>query len=281
MQQIYIGNTLVNDVYLGNKRLYDVLQNYNILAPYDPDAQAFIDVTGISGINAEAINTLVVDLKAAGFWTGLKAIYPMVGGTATTCKYNLKNPVDSDAAFRLSFGGGWTFSNSGGAIPDGAGGTYADTFFSTSANITPTNGHVSYYSLTQSSLGAGMVEIGNDDGGNEINIAASFGDTFYTFYAGAGGGGTNNSSSQGFYINNRAANTEGWRNGTRIINTGNGTVSVPTRVLYLAAQNNGSTSNRNSNRACGYSSIGDTLSDPATYSSIINTYNTTLGRNTY
>ena len=268
-----------NNYFLGNTQV--TLNSFDSVAANDPDAQAFIDVTGISGSNATAINTLVVDLKAGGFWTGLKAIYPMVGGTATSCKYNLKNPVDSDAAFRLSFGGGWTFSNSGGAIPDGAAGTYADTFLSPATHLTPTNGHISYYSLTNSNLGGGMAEFGCDDGGNETILAASFGDTFYVFYAGPGGAGTNNSSSQGFYINNRAANTEGWRNGTRIINSGDGTVSVPTRVVYLAAQNNGDPNFRNSDRACGYSSIGDTLSDPAAYTTIINTFNTTLGRNTF
>jgi hypothetical protein len=274
----------------GTTNTYFLNGNQVVLNPYseaaaggnDPDAQAFIDVTGISGTDATAINTLVVSLKANSLWTKMKAIYPMVGGTATTCKYNLKNPLDTDAAFRLFFGGTWTFSASG-ATPNGAAGTYADTYFSPATHLTPTNGHVSYYSTTNSSLGGGMVEIGNDDGGNEINIAASFGNTFYTFYAGAGGGGTNNSSSQGFYINNRGANTEGWRNGTRIINTGNGTVSVPTRVLYLACQNNGSTSNRNSDRNCAFSTIGDSLTstDVANFTTIVNTYNTTLGRNTF
>jgi hypothetical protein len=210
----------------------------------------------------------------------MKAIYPMVGGTAQSCKFNLVNPQDTNAAFRLNFQGGWTF-DSGGAKPDGVANTYADTYFSTSAQITPTNGHISYYSTTQSSLGGGMVEMGNDDGGNEINVAPSFGNTFYAFYAGAGGGGTNNSSSQGFYITNRGTNTEGWRNGTRIVNTGAGTVSVPTRVLYLACQNNGTTSNRNSDRKCAFSSIGFSLNSPTNFTNIVNTFCTTLQRNTF
>ena len=31
----------------------------------------------------------------------MKAIYPFVGGTATTHKFNLKDPADINAAFRL------------------------------------------------------------------------------------------------------------------------------------------------------------------------------------
>jgi hypothetical protein len=247
---------------------------------YDPDAQAFITATGISGTNATAINQLVLDLKAGGFWTGLLAIYPMVGGTSTTCKYNLKNPLDTNAAFRLSFGGTWTFSDAGGAKPNGASGTYADTFLIPNTSLSATNGHISYYSLTNSNTGGGAVEMGVDGGGGEINLAAAYGNTFYAFWA-ANGGGSGNTNSTGFYINNKNTNTQGWKNGTKVIDTGGGS-TVPTYSIYLGAESSaGATNYRNSDRGCGYASIGATLSDPAAYSVIINTYNTTLGRNTY
>jgi hypothetical protein len=42
-------------------------------------------------------------------------------------KFNLKNPLDQNAAYRLSFGGSWTFSDLG-AFTNG-GNTYADTSF--------------------------------------------------------------------------------------------------------------------------------------------------------
>jgi hypothetical protein len=274
-QQIFLGNDQVFAFYDDK---WSGINPYQA-SSFDADAQAFITATGISGSNATAINNLVLALKADNYWTGLKAIYPMIGGTSTTCKYNLKNPLDTDAAFRLTFAGTWVF-NSSGAKPDGVAGTYAETYATpTLAGLSTTNGHISYYSFTNSAA-ANEVEIGN--GGSsaaETNIAANFDGNYYTFYAAAGGSSANTNSS-GFYINNRAANTEGWRNGTRLINSGNGTVSVPTRVVYLAAQNNG-VDIRNSDRACGYASIGDTLSDPAAYTTIVNNFNTTLGRNTF
>ena len=81
----------------------------------DSDAQAFIAAAGISNpTEISAINTLVLDLKNNNnLWTTLKAIYPMVGGTATSCKFNLKDPRDLNAAYRLQFNGGWTFSSTG------------------------------------------------------------------------------------------------------------------------------------------------------------------------
>ena len=80
---------------------------------YDADAQAFITATGISGTNATATNQLVLDLKAANIWTKMKAIYPFVGNTSASQKYNLKDSRDLDAAYRLTFFGGGTFSANG------------------------------------------------------------------------------------------------------------------------------------------------------------------------
>jgi len=96
----------------------------------DPDAQAFITASGISGTEATAINTLVVNLKSANIWTKMKAVYPMVGGTATSHKFNLLNPVDSDAAYRLVFAGGVTHS-SNGILGNGTNG-WANTFLNPS-----------------------------------------------------------------------------------------------------------------------------------------------------
>ena len=92
---------------------------FNLAVPNDTDAQAFITAASITdGTQQSAVNQLVLDLKSANVWTKIKAAYPMVGGTATSCKWNLKNPVDSNAAFRLVFNGGGTFS-ANGYLPNG------------------------------------------------------------------------------------------------------------------------------------------------------------------
>jgi len=83
---------------------------------FDPDAGAFINATGIGGIQAEAINNLVQQLKAGGVWERLIALYPFVGGNAQSCKFNLINPQDTNAAYRLTFAGTWTF-DANGATP--------------------------------------------------------------------------------------------------------------------------------------------------------------------
>jgi hypothetical protein len=95
---------------------------------YDPDALAFFEAAGITDVGQKgAVNTMVLSLKSGGLWTKLKAVYPFVGGTATTHKYNLKNPADTDGAFRIVFNGGVTH-NANGVTFNGSTG-YGDTKF--------------------------------------------------------------------------------------------------------------------------------------------------------
>lgn len=100
----------------------------------DANAQAFITAANITDpIQQSAIDNLVIGLKADGLWTSMQALYPFVGGTATTHKWNLKDPRDLDAAFRLVFNGGWNH-NSNGITGNGIN-TYADTFSFSSRTI--------------------------------------------------------------------------------------------------------------------------------------------------
>lgn len=101
----------------------------------DADASAFIAAAGISDSTQQlAIKTLCIQAKLAGIWSKIVAAYPFVGGAAATHKWNLKDPRDLDAAFRLLFVGGWTHS-ANGAAPDGSTG-YANTFLTPAAGTT-------------------------------------------------------------------------------------------------------------------------------------------------
>jgi len=82
--------------------------------PLDPDAEAFLLAASITDATiTSAIDTLVKSLKADSIWTKMTALYPFVGGTASTHKFNLKNPADSDAAFRLTFVGSPAHNSNG------------------------------------------------------------------------------------------------------------------------------------------------------------------------
>ena len=115
----------------------------------DADAQAFVTAADIQDqVEANAINNLVIGMKADGTWSKMKAIYPFVGGTASTHKFNLKNPLDTDAAFRLTFSGGWTHS-ANGALPNGTN-AYANTFLNLNTMNSINDISFGYYSRTNS-----------------------------------------------------------------------------------------------------------------------------------
>ena len=127
--------------------------------------------------NFIGIAAAIADGGAAYLGNGSTAVYIWgaqleLGSTATTYqpiattqqafissqfKFNLVNPVDSDAAFRLVFNGGWTHSNNG-ATPNGTNG-YADTKFNANTNLTNGNFHLSFYSRTNSTLNLFSAEI--------------------------------------------------------------------------------------------------------------------------
>ena len=120
----------------------------------DQDAINFINATGItSPAELGAVNRLVLDLKGffnpsyptANIWTKMKAVYPFVGGTVDTHKFNLKDPRDLDAAYRLTFSGSWTHSSTG--VTSISGGSYASTKLD-SFNVSASNHHMSLYSRT-------------------------------------------------------------------------------------------------------------------------------------
>jgi hypothetical protein len=77
---------------------------------YDADAQAFITAAVITVlVQMTAINELTIGLKADSLWTSMSALYPFVGGTATSHSYNLKNI----AQHQITWSGGVTHNANG------------------------------------------------------------------------------------------------------------------------------------------------------------------------
>jgi hypothetical protein len=262
---------------------YNLISMMPKAVAYDADAQAFITATGISGTNANAINTLVIDLKAANIWTKMKALYPMVGGTATAHKFNLKNPLDTDAAFRLVFSGGGTHS-SNGYLPNGTN-AYADTFLTPSVTLTSSNNHLSIYNRTNTAANTG-VDIGSYNAGSPFFYCLFYtrftGDLFLLANGNTSFPTTSNTNSQGMYIMSKisASNTSGYKNNTKVINNALSGTGISTQKIFIGASNNAGTSGNFNNREIAFSSIGDGLTDAEALSfyNAVQTYQTTLGR---
>lgn len=156
-QKMYLGSVPIEKQYLGahlSKTLY---------SPLDPDAVNFLTAAGITDATiSSAINTLVTTLKTDGIWSKMIAIYPFVGGTASTHKYNLVNPQDTDAAFRLTFGSGITH-NANGITTSGTGAARTYIVTGTDTNYNDLSGGIySRTSAVDSAYDTGAGETGSN-----------------------------------------------------------------------------------------------------------------------
>ena len=199
-------------------------------------------------------------------------------------KFNLVNPQDSDAAFRLAFSGGWTYSTNG-AQPNGTNG-YADTKLGQTAAGMFANSHLSFYSRTNSTTATSQVEmgVGATVGGTFTNLLMRLDTT--TNYIGGSVGSRNalstSANSNGYVIVNAlTAAAKAFKNGALIAtDTATQTGALNTLPIYIGCQNNNSIAGQFSSRQAAFASIGDGLSDAeaAVLYQLIQQYQTDLSR---
>jgi hypothetical protein len=267
----------------------------------DADAQAFLNAAEITNVTqANAVNTLVIGMKAQGLWTKMKAIYPFVSDGATSNdralqhRFNLKDPRNLDAAFRLTFSGTWVHSNTG-ALPNGTN-AFANTFLSLS-NLSQTNTHLSYYSRTATDI-SGFPSVMGAFGNPNYERAAEL----YIRrpnQSNNGGGQLGSyltsqvsfveSSAQRFSIISRTSATSlkyYSNNILRATNTTSDTTGYGNFNIYLGASNGEGVgipipyAINFSQLQCAFASIGDGLTDTDATNlyNLTQTFQTTLGR---
>jgi hypothetical protein len=239
---------------------------------------AFLTASAISDATIRGgLNTFDIGLISNSLDTKMSAIYPLVGGTASTHKWNFMNAVDTNAAYRLTFGGTVTH-NANGITGNGTNG-YADTYFVPSTRWSAGNAHISTYDRT-STVGVGNYTIGSFSTSNATWI--SYRDTQWAYL-----GGLNNVAANGqllmtqLRIATRTATNvfKGFRNAVQVGTTvTTNTTTYPTSNIWLLAAG-GLTSYSDHNLA--FSSIGLGLSDAevTSFNTLVQNMQTTLGRN--
>jgi len=250
-------------------------------AAYDADAQAFITAAAITDVTQQgAINTLVLALKGYSIWTKFKAIYPIVGGTASQHKFNLKDPRDLDAAFRLTYAVGVTHSSTG-MVSNGSSG-YADTFFTPSTSgMLLNSAHLGFYSRTDSNVY--QVEMGNwDNVASTLLLIRQAGNGTVRINNGPFNINFANTNAQGFYLSNRTASNviKAFKNGVVQVTSTQVSNSLPTNKIFLLAFNDTGLVQYYSTKQCAFASIGDGLTDAeaANFYTAVQAYQTTLSR---
>ena len=245
----------------------------------DFDAAAFVEASGITNqTQLTAINNLVIGLKANNLWTKMQAIYPFVGGTAFSHKWNLKDPRDTDAAFRIQYFGTVTHTNLG---ISGSG--YAGTYYYplTSNSQFSSSAHISVYT-TKTGTGGGGIGNTTDSPGLSITInynligSTNYQLNFPTWKTFSGASATD----VGLYIASRTSVTDVAL--YRRINTGNTSTTATEAhsgtnnndVKIFSGQYSGWTG------AAGFASMGYglTSTDVVNLDTLVTAYQTALGR---
>jgi hypothetical protein len=236
------------------------------IASFDADAVAFftrVTTAGgtLSTTEKQAVNQLVLDLKANSLWTPMKAIYPMVGASAAACAQNLKS-----SSFTGTFSSGWTFASTG--VKGNGSSTYMDTSLTPSGSLSQNSTHLSFYSRTTGNISSQMVEMGsygNSSGANATYLVTSYSSTIYPNLNSqeSSGGSTPYTNRLGFKMFNRAdsSNVRVFNNGTFLQSYARTSTTLNNLSLYVGAYHRDDSTTLSNDLECAFSSIGDGLTD--------------------
>ena len=266
-------------------------KNYSVTGgvTYDADAQAYFTAnTAItSDADKNAINTLFLNAKSKGYYTKIKMWNFPIWSSATANKWNLVNPLDTDAAFRFTYTTGWSHTSSGMT------GTNANAipYITPSANLTVNNTHMAVYIGTNTVAGS-KVEMGVGVGGTLVPIMMLM--SRYTAdkaQSNAYNLTTNqltptNTDARGLYVSSRVSNVlhKIYKNGNILAtDTNTNTNTLPTLGLRIGALNSNGSIVQYTDRQFRFISIGTGLTDTdvTNISNDINTLMTYFGLNTY
>jgi len=254
-----------------------------VVSPPD-EAADFIAATGITdSTQIAAVNTMVADMKAAGIWWKLRAVYPFVGGNAGAHKFNLKDARDLDSCYRLVYQGAATHDANGVTW---VGGAVADTKFTQNQRSAFSKGKMSlhYYSRTANPVPEG-IDIGGGNGGSIARFAIRLGGQVYCELNDNGPAPeTAAYTATGLFSVCRADNTGHrtlYKNGA-VISTATSPVGNEQHTSTILGNQNlsGVGDSYPSARNCAYAAIGYGLTDSeeAAHYTIVQVFQIALGR---
>jgi hypothetical protein len=250
------------------------------IASFDADAVAFftrVTTAGgtLSTTEKQAVNQLVLDLKANSLWTPMKAIYPMVGASAAACAQNLKS-----SSFTGTFTSGWTFASTG--ITGNGTSAYMDTNLNDNTSLNLNDVHFSVYLRTN--IDGVKVDLGVFNGSSSgLNIFPRLTNLQYTRLHEEDTNTVATTDSKGFRlgIRNTSTTKNVFINNTKTSFAQN-SVSKINANIYVGAMNDLllGAARFFSDRQNAFASIGDGLTDTqaSNFYTAVQAFQTTLSR---
>jgi hypothetical protein len=265
---------------------YETALGRNTDTSTDPDAQSFITAAGITdNTQQNAINQLVLDLKSYGIWSKCVAIYPLVGGNASSHSFNLKNT----SSYQVTWVGSPGHSSTGVQF---SGSNYAITNLPANAVLNPNDFHFATY-IRNSLQGYNYPQdMGIYDANNAMRLNSLSGSDYAATFNGGKSGNwvyLSQTTNNGCFVGSQRSTTDAtfYRNGVNLTtNTiDNSTAAWPTQnsgYLYFGWVNPNNWPEK-SMKEFAFVSIGTGLtnSDIVNLTNTIQNYEINLGRQVY
>jgi hypothetical protein len=255
---------------------------------YDADAQAFFNRVVAAGgtlttTEEQATNSLVLGLKSYSIWSPMKAIYPMIGGTANSCAQNLTSTL-----YVGTFSSGWSFASTG-ATPSGTN-CFMYTQLNPSLVYADANSSCfGYYSRTNNTFNGTECGCQTNISSPTDRVALS------AYFSGAAYFDQNNftngrlsftnSNTAGMFVMSRTSSTiqKGYKNGTQqgSTNTNTQTSPLPNANYTVGSLNfNDGVNWSGTNRECAFAHLSDGLTDTqvANLYTVVQAFQTSLSR---
>lgn len=249
---------------------------------YDADFLAFnsrVESAGgtLSSGEKSATDKLVKDLKSAGVWSKIKALYPYVGGSLASCAQNLKS-----SSFAGTFEGIWSIDSTG--VTGDRASTYMNTGIIPNSTMDYTSQHYLVYIPTgvdgsspyECLLGA------VDSGSNGINFYLNAeGNAYMTINEFVTTNAFSPQSGNGSWMVNLLSGTKTlYRNGSVIDTKSSSPTSYTLGNIWVGARNSENPNHQWSGKTISCVSIGDGLTNTEATDlyNAIQTFQTSLSR---
>lgn len=248
----------------------------------DPDAAAFISAAGITDPTQQsAIYQLVDDMKGVGnyanaVWSSMYAVYPFVGGSASSHAYNLINT----AAYEISWSGGMGHASDG--ITGNGTNAFGNTLLNANTVLTKTNTFLGAYCGTNTAQNG--YDMAATTGSSVVGFISRYGanEVYYRpFNAGVNQTTSTDSRGWNYTMRNNTTQLTGGKNNTRTVyNVNYDTTNINEFIYILAMRTSGGGVTAYSNKNLRFAVIGQALTTAQMddFYNMIQDFQTTLGR---